>query len=48
MNPLTYDTQKAKEYFENKIAFSVGPVEVSKMIKKNKEVLIVNVRASFS
>ncbi len=38
MNPsLTQDPQKAKEFFERKMAFTTGPVEGSGMLKKNAQ-----------
>lgn len=39
------DPAKAKEYFEAKMAFTTGPVELERMMK-NKEVNIVDVRAA--
>ena len=42
---LTRDTQKAKEYFENKVAFTTGPVEVSHLLeKKASDIHVVDVR----
>lgn len=37
------DGQKAKEYFENKVAFTTGPVELSRMIQSGN-VKVVDVR----
>jgi len=39
------DPAKAKEFFEAKMAFTTGPVELERMMK-NKEVNIVDVRAA--
>lgn len=39
------DPAKAKEYFEAKMAFTTGPVELERMIKNN-EVNVVDVRAA--
>lgn len=39
------DPAKAKEYFEAKMAFTTGPVELERMMKNN-EVNIVDVRAA--
>jgi len=39
------DPTKAKEFFEAKMAFTTGPVELERMMK-NKEVNIVDVRAA--
>ena len=41
---LTKDTKKAKEYFENKMAFTTGPVETSAMLKKGFDIQVVDVR----
>ncbi len=41
---LTRNTEKAKEYFENKMAFTTGPVEAEAMLKKNSDMQIVDVR----
>ena len=42
---MTNDPVKAKEFFESKMAFTAGPVELERMMK-NKEVNIVDVRAA--
>ena len=42
---MTNDSAKAKEYFEAKMAFTTGPVELERMMKNN-EVNIVDVRAA--
>jgi rhodanese-related sulfurtransferase len=39
------DPAKAKEYFESKMAFTTGPVELERMMKNN-EVNVVDVRAA--
>ena len=39
------DPAKAKEYFEAKMAFTTGPVELERMMKSN-EVNVVDVRAA--
>src|SRR5919106_1985529 len=39
------DPAKAKEYFEAKMAFTTGPVELERMMKNN-EVNVVDVRAA--
>jgi len=39
------DPAKAKEYFEARIAFTTGPVELDRMMKDN-EVNVVDVRAA--
>ena len=43
---LVRDPQKAKEYFEDKIAFTTGPVELDRMIKQGENINIVDVRAA--
>ena len=40
------DPQKAKEYFEAKITFTTGPVELDRMIKQGENINIVDVRAA--
>jgi rhodanese-related sulfurtransferase len=40
-----YDSTKAKEYFEAKMAFTTGPVELERMME-HKEVNVVDVRAA--
>lgn len=42
---LTRNTQKAKEYFEAKMAFTTGPVELERMLKQG-QVNVVDVRAA--
>lgn len=42
---MIHDPAKAKEYFEAKMAFTTGPVELERMMKNN-EVNIVDVRAA--
>jgi rhodanese-related sulfurtransferase len=36
--------QKAKEYFQNKMAFTTGPVTLNKWTKERKDINIVDVR----
>jgi rhodanese-related sulfurtransferase len=40
-----YDSTKAKEYFEAKMAFTTGPVELERMMEHH-EVNVVDVRAA--
>ena len=40
------DPQKAKEYFEAKISFTTGPVELERMMKQGENLNIVDVRAA--
>ena len=44
-NTLTANVQKAKEYFEAKMAFTTGPVELERMMKQD-QVNVVDVRAA--
>ncbi len=41
----TMDTAKAHEYFANKIAFTLGPVELNDLIEDEEDIAIVDVRA---
>ncbi|HEY1662675.1 MAG TPA: rhodanese-like domain-containing protein [Verrucomicrobiae bacterium] len=41
----TNDPQKARAYFENKVSFTAGPVELSHMLKDG-DVTVVDVRAA--
>lgn len=40
------DPDKAKEYFDDKMAFTTGPVELSVQIKENKKLNVIDVRAA--
>ena len=40
------DPQKAKEYFEAKMVFTTGPVELERMMKQGQNINIVDVRAA--
>jgi rhodanese-related sulfurtransferase len=42
---ISRDPAKAKEFFETKMAFTTGPVELERMMKNN-EVNVVDVRAA--
>ncbi len=39
------DPAKARKFFEDKITFTTGPIEVEHMIKEDEEINIVDVRA---
>ncbi|PWU13143.1 MAG: rhodanese [Verrucomicrobia bacterium] len=39
-----HDPVRGKAYFEDKLAFTTGPVELSHMIKTGDEILVVDVR----
>lgn len=45
MHAMISDPAKAKEYFEAKMAFTTGPVELERMMK-NDEVNVIDVRAA--
>lgn len=38
------DPQKAKAYFDEKLAFTTGPVELSEMIKVGSNITVIDVR----
>ena len=40
------DPARAKTYFENKITFTVGPMEVSHMLKDHENINVIDVRAT--
>jgi rhodanese-related sulfurtransferase len=44
MIPQNQDTARAKAFFEQKIAFTIGPHEVSQAIKAHENIVIVDVR----
>lgn len=39
------DPAKAKAYFDNKVTFTTGPVEVDQMLKMHQNINVVDVRA---
>lgn len=41
----TVDPQKARKFFEDKITFTTGPVELDRMIREGEEIMVVDVRA---
>ncbi len=41
-----HDPEKARAYFENKMAFTTGPVELERMIKEADNINVIDVRAS--
>ena len=43
---MTNDPAKAKEYFEAKMSFTTGPVELERMMKQGESVQVVDVRAA--
>ena len=42
---ITKQTELAKTYFQNKVAFTMGPVELNESIKKNENIQIIDVRS---
>ncbi len=40
------DPKKAKEYFEAKMAFTTGPIELDRMMSEGENINIVDVRAA--
>ena len=38
------DPSKAKEYFESKLAFTTGPVELNRRIQQHEPIMVVDVR----
>jgi rhodanese-related sulfurtransferase len=42
---LTHDPIEAKQYFESKLAFTTGPVELNRMIQNRENINVVDVRA---
>lgn len=41
-----HDPEKARVYFESKMAFTTGPVELERMIKEADNVNVIDVRAT--
>jgi len=41
-----HDPSKARAYFENKLAFTTGPVELDRMIKSGENIVVIDVRAA--
>jgi len=43
---ITKQTQRAKEFFENRVAFTVGPVELKEILEKNRNSIeLIDVRS---
>jgi len=42
---MTQQTERARQYFENKLAFTLGPVELKK-IMNDEDILIIDVRSA--
>ena len=43
-NFKTPDPKKAKRYFSRKLAFTTGPLELSRWLKERKDIKILDVR----
>ena len=39
-----HDAARARSWFEDKLAFTTGPVEVDRMLKSGDNILIIDVR----
>lgn len=44
INEVRFDTKKAENFFAERLAFTLGPVELQKMLEQNK-VKLIDVRA---
>lgn len=40
------DPVKAQQYFQDKVTFTTGPIEVSRAIRQDQDIVIVDVRAA--
>jgi rhodanese-related sulfurtransferase len=43
-NSRTHDAARARAWFEDKLAFTTGPVELDHMLKANENIVLVDVR----
>ncbi len=43
-NNRSHDPGRARAYFEDKLAFTTGPVEVDRMLESNENIVVVDVR----
>lgn len=43
-NSRTHDPARARAWFEDKLAFTTGPVELDHMLKSNDNIVVVDVR----
>jgi|SRR5436190_11358936 len=44
--PQNLDPARARAFFEQKISFTTGPVELERAIKENENIVVVDVRAA--
>jgi len=44
MNSRTHDPGRARAWFEDKLAFTTGPVELDRILKSNENIVVVDVR----
>ena len=43
-NSRTHDPSRARAWFEDKLAFTTGPVELDRMLKANENIIVVDMR----
>jgi rhodanese-related sulfurtransferase len=43
-NSRTHDPGRARAWFEDKLAFTTGPVELDRLLKSNENIMVVDVR----
>jgi rhodanese-related sulfurtransferase len=43
-NSRSHDPARARAWFEDKLAFTTGPVELDRMLKANEDIIVVDVR----
>ena len=44
MNDRSHDAGRARAWFEDKLAFTTGPVELDRRLKSNENIVVVDVR----
>lgn len=44
-NKIMPDPARARAYFDNKLSFSTGPVELERMLKEHADIHVIDVRA---
>jgi len=44
MEQIAKDTERARKYFEDRVAFTMGPVELKKAINNKENIVVVDVR----
>jgi rhodanese-related sulfurtransferase len=43
-NSRTHDPGRARAWFEDKLAFTTGPIELDRLLKSNENIMVVDVR----